>query len=190
MSRLSSAQNPPCQYSDGLENAIEAVVSRLRGEYRLAYRSIALLLLQGDEGIVDLVRDGEGKDFEEVEASVLRARGLEEGDLDTAIAVQRRDAVRLITAVATSRPSRIGIPFTERLSRLCMSPITGVPILALVLWFGLYQFVGVFGGKTLVDMLETGLFGKILNPWMIHHVQRLLPWPWISDLFVGPYGVW
>ncbi len=71
-----------------------------------------------------------------------------------------------------------------------MSPITGVPILALVLWFGLYQFVGVFGGKTLVDLLENGLFGKILNPWMTAHVEHWLPWPWFSSLFVGEYGIW
>src|SRR6185503_8082888 len=48
----------------------------------------------------------------------------------------------------------------------------------------------VFGGKTLVDLLENRLFGEQINPWMTVHVQKLLPWPWISSLFVGDYGIW
>ena len=37
------------------------------------------------------------------------------------------------------------ISFEERLSRLTMTPITGIPILLAVIYFGLYKFVGEFG---------------------------------------------
>ena len=35
-------------------------------------------------------------------------------------------------------------------SLLTMNPLTGVPLLLLVLYFGLYQFVGGFGAGTIV----------------------------------------
>jgi ferrous iron transport protein B len=58
----------------------------------------------------------------------------------------------------------------------------------LVLWLGLYEFVGVFGAGTLVDLIEGPLFGARINPLM----ERLflgIPWEWLRGLFVGEYGM-
>jgi ferrous iron transport protein B len=46
---------------------------------------------------------------------------------------------------------------SRRLGRLAVHPLWGWPILAAVLWV-LYEFVGVFGAGTLVDLMEKGLF--------------------------------
>ncbi len=70
-----------------------------------------------------------------------------------------------------------------------MHPLTGLPVLALVLYFGIYKFVGVFGGGVAVDFLEHTLFGKWINPWLTHLVEHLLPNPLWRNLFVGDYGV-
>ena len=43
----------------------------------------------------------------------------------------------------------------------------GIPVLLVVL-YGMYQFVGVFGAGTLVDLLETKLFAAHLSPWAMH----------------------
>lgn len=77
----------------------------------------------------------------------------------------------------------------ETLSRLTMNPFTGFPILFFVLYWGLYQFVGVFGAGTVVDFLETKVFEEFLNPYFIQIFTRLIPWPLLRDLFVGEYGV-
>ena len=37
-------------------------------------------------------------------------------------------------------------------------PLTGVPFLLLVLYFGLYKFVGQFGAGTVVDFIEGEYF--------------------------------
>jgi ferrous iron transport protein B len=190
MNLVLSAQSPPCLYDPRIEKAIELISARLDCSYGLDRRAIALLLLQGDNEIGELVSAGLDGNSVDIADLIRQAQTGGTEDLNTAIAIQRRDAVKVITALTTSRPSCLNIPLSERLSRLCMSPITGIPILALILWFGLYQFVGVFGGKTLVDLLENGLFGKTLNPWMTLHIQRLLPLPWLSTLFVGDYGLW
>ena len=76
-----------------------------------------------------------------------------------------------------------------RLGRLSTHSIWGLPILALAL-YGMYWFVGVFGAGTLVGLLEENLFGEILNPWITTQVERLLPWPFLSQLLVGQYGLW
>jgi ferrous iron transport protein B len=98
-----------------------------------------------------------------------------------AVANQMLDEVMRAPAVHT--PPRL-----EWLSRLLMHPLGGLPVLALVLYFGIYQFVGVFGGGTLVDLLEGTLFGKWVNPWITRLAEGWLPGVW-SSLFVGEYGV-
>ncbi|WP_218778005.1 ferrous iron transport protein B [Thermococcus litoralis] len=76
----------------------------------------------------------------------------------------------------------------EKLSRLTMNPITGVPILAGVL-YGFYLFVGVFGAQTLVDFIEGTIFEGHINPYMNRLFESIIPWPMIQDLFVHEYGI-
>jgi len=79
--------------------------------------------------------------------------------------------------------------FGERLSALTMNPITGVPLVLIVLYFGLFKFVGGFGAGTLVDFLEGTLFEGFLNPWAINLAEQTIPWYWLKELLVGEYGL-
>jgi ferrous iron transport protein B len=76
----------------------------------------------------------------------------------------------------------------EALARATRRPVTGLPILAAVL-YALYLFVGVFGAQTLVKLLEDGVFGKGINPAAVWLADRLIPVPLVRDLFVGEYGL-
>ena len=76
----------------------------------------------------------------------------------------------------------------ERLGRLVREPLTGLPILALVL-YGMYLAVGVFGAQTLVGLIEAGLFERIINPGAIALVNRVVPWAIVTDFLVGEYGL-
>ena len=76
----------------------------------------------------------------------------------------------------------------EMIARATRRPLTGLPILAVVL-YALYLFVGVFGAQTLVKLLEDGVFGRGVNPASIWLVQRFLPFPLVRDFLVGPYGL-
>jgi ferrous iron transport protein B len=75
------------------------------------------------------------------------------------------------------------------LSRYCINPWTGVPILLIVLYVGLYQFVGKLGAGVLVDWLENTVFGAYLLPPVERFVTALLPGETWSSLFVGEYGI-
>jgi ferrous iron transport protein B len=61
---------------------------------------------------------------------------------------------------------------------------TGLPILLGVLLL-LYEFVGYTGAGTLVGLIEKGLFGRHLIPYL----QSLLPSGFISELLTGRYGI-
>jgi ferrous iron transport protein B len=76
----------------------------------------------------------------------------------------------------------------ETLARLTRRPITGLPILAVVL-YALYLFVGVFGAQTLVKIVEDGIFGRGINPASIWIANRFIPFPLVRDFFVGQYGL-
>jgi ferrous iron transport protein B len=80
-----------------------------------------------------------------------------------------------------------GAAVSRRLGRLAIHPFWGWPILALAL-FALYEFVGVFGAGTLVDLVEKGLFHGYLNPWAVA-LFSYVPGAGVRDLFVGEYGL-
>ncbi|MCG8604445.1 ferrous iron transport protein B, partial [bacterium] len=69
-----------------------------------------------------------------------------------------------------------------------MHPVSGVPILLLVL-YGLYQFVGVFGAGTLVDFFEETIFGSYVNVWAGQFFSAFVPIAFLQELFVGEYGL-
>jgi ferrous iron transport protein B len=76
----------------------------------------------------------------------------------------------------------------EALARATRRPLTGLPILAAVL-YALYLFVGVFGAQTLVTLLEDGLFGHGINPASVWLADRFIPVPLVRDFLVGQYGL-
>ena len=76
----------------------------------------------------------------------------------------------------------------EMLARATRRPLTGLPILAAVLYI-LYLFVGVFGAQTLVKLFEDGLFGRGINPAAIWLAGRFIPIAFVRDFLVGQYGL-
>ena len=76
----------------------------------------------------------------------------------------------------------------EKIGKWTREPLTGVPILVLVL-FLMYEFVGVFGAQKAVDFLEKTLFGEYVVPAARALFDRIMPIAFFHDLFVGPYGL-
>ena len=76
-----------------------------------------------------------------------------------------------------------GKALSRRLGRIAVHPVWGWPVLLAVL-YALYEFVGVFGAGTLVDLVEKGLFRTYLNPGATA-LFSYLPWSLPRDLFVG-----
>ena len=75
----------------------------------------------------------------------------------------------------------------EALNRAVREPLTGLPILALVL-YATYLFVGVLGAQTLVGVLEDRLFNGLINP-AATAAASYIPVTLIRDFLVGDYGL-
>jgi len=176
----------PVEYS--IELAIEKICELLKAGYFISKRSVALLLLQEDEEIKEMVRKSEGEAINKIEEVVKEAKSHFANPITYELALERQNEVKLvIEKVVKIKKEAIGA--SERLSQLTMNPITGIPILLFVLYWGLYKFVGQFGAGTVVNFLEGILFEKYLNPFFIKIVTHIIPWRILQELFVGEYGV-
>ncbi|QWV91987.1 ferrous iron transport protein B [Geomonas oryzisoli] len=180
---------PPFGYSRLMEGDIAEISGCLKGDYILSKKSLALLLLQGDTEVADLVRASEGDGFGVVEAAVREKRFERRESFHLDLSMERKTIVKKVLDGAFRTPQKRVVTLAERISRLTVRPTTGVPLLLIVLYFGLYQFVGVFGAGTLVDVLEGKGFEEYFNPWITEVVKGNVPWPIIQELFVGEYGI-
>ncbi|GFE60385.1 ferrous iron transport protein B [Geobacter sp. AOG2] len=184
------AGNPPhFAYSRLLEHDINEVSGLMSGEYILSRRALALLLLQQDEEIVELVRHREGEGYEVIAEKVREIAFNRRGSFHLDLSLERKDIVKKLVLDAFTSPEKRVVTWAERLSRMSVRPLTGIPLLLIVLYFGLYKFVGDFGAGTLVDILEQKLFVGIFNPWITGVVKMIIPWEIIQELFVGEYGI-
>jgi len=184
-----SHSTPPFRYSRLMEGDIAEITGHLNGEYLLSKKAIALLLLQGDDEVAELVRNTEWGGALEVEGAVKDKRFERRESFHLDLSMERKTIVKGVLEGAFRAPAKRVVTFAERFSRWTVRPVTGVPLLLIVLYFGLYQFVGVFGAGTLVDVLEGKGFEELFNPWITALVQQHVPWQAIQELLVGEYGI-
>lgn len=188
---LANAQPSSLQiaYPAEIERAVADCQQHLPGA-SLSSRGLALLWLSGDsstdvwmsehaevEGLTRLraLRDKLATSFDRPVSTVLQDVRLAWVD----------EAAGQCESETAARGSRL----LELLTRGTTHPVFGLPILAVVL-YAMYWFVGVFGAGTLVGLIEEDLFGGIINPWVVEHVQALLGVNVVSDFLVGDYGLW
>lgn len=172
--------------------AIEAGVSKitpLLPDSPLSKRSLALMLLSGDESLSEWLH----QNLSEAEISRIEAICRETqahfaesvGYLINQSRLRKADELLSRVIKSSDRSSRT---FAASLGNLMIHPFWGIPILLFIL-FVTYQLVGVFGAQISVDFLEETLFGQWLLPPLTEGVKQLIPIPLLQDLLIGPYGV-
>ncbi|MCQ9206513.1 MAG: ferrous iron transporter B [Omnitrophica bacterium] len=176
----------PVEYS--IEIAVETIEILLKDDYGLSRRAIALLLLQDDREIREMVKRKEPGALGKIDDILNEAKSHYINPITYELALERQNAVKAITARVV-KVKKGNAPFREKLSRLTMNPLTGLPILFFVLYWGLYKFVGQFGAGTVVNFLEGTIFEKYLNPFITGIFTKIVPWEVLRDLFVGEYGL-
>jgi len=189
-----SQQVPGCMRYEGssefsVEKALNRLEKQLKGDYVLSRRAVGLLLLQEDSEIQALVKQQETDRCHKIEEIVEQTRNEHRHPLEYIIAMQRQQTASEIVSHVTEPIERKRASFADTLSRLTMNPVSGIPILLLVLYWGLYKFVGEFGSGTLVDFLESVVFEQYINPFVTRIFIAIIPWAVVQDLFVGEYGM-
>jgi ferrous iron transport protein B len=142
-------------YSRRLEKDIEEITALLKGDYILSRKALSLLLLQRDDEVAGLVQKTEGEGYGAIAALLKEKIFAHRESFHLDLSMERKGIVKGVMTGALTVPAERRVTFGERLSRLAVRPLTGVPLLLIVLYFGLYKFVGSFGAGTLVDLLET-----------------------------------
>ena len=184
-------------YPEPVERAIAQIERLLSGretngarwqqDYPISPRSLALLILQRDPSIWQKLRDDTAVSGK-IEAIVEQAQQQLGEPVSAAIAQSRQQLAWEIEEQVLKEPTQNQRSVAEILHQLTVNPLTGFPILLLVLYFGVYKFVGEFGAGTLVDAIE-GFFESYINPAVNHLTAMLIPWPWLQDLFANEYGI-
>lgn len=177
-------------YGSRIEEAVSAMETLLPDALPVGKRAIALMLLCGDDSLTPWLAEhaagGRVRDMNAVRNGLEEAMG---GDIAYRVNQIRLQWIDSILSGLGEEPAeRRGRDWAQVFGRYAMDPVYGVPILAAVL-FVAYEFVGVFGAKFLVDLLEQGIFGKGVIPAATWLVDRTMPWPLARDFLVGPYGV-
>jgi len=176
-------------YSKRLESDLMEIMSLMEGNYAVSKKSLALLLLQRDAEVAGIVRDTEGEKYPLIEEKVREKMFARRDSFHLELSMERKMVVKGLIDGVFRAPDKRKQVFGERLSRWAVRPITGVPLLLITLYFGLYKFVGSFGAGTIVDFLEGTLFEGYFNPWIVSQFNRFVPWEILRELFVGEYGV-
>jgi len=171
-----------------IEIVLEKIESLLKADYYISKRTIATLLLEDDEEIKTLVRKKDSNALAKIDRIVEDIKSRYVNPVSYELALERQNAAKEITKNVVSQKKKVTF-FREKLSHLLMNPITGFPILFLVLYWGLYKFVGGFGAGTVVDFLESGIFENHVNPFMENIFLNIIPWQVLYSLFMGEYGL-
>ena len=178
--------NGPVEYS--IEVALEEIEKLLTHDYGISKRAIGLLLITEDEEIKELIKEKEPDSLTHIETIIKEIKSQYVNSVKYDIALERQEVVRgIINKVVKIKEERLD--FKKKLSRMTMNPITGLPILFFVLYWGLYKFVGDFGAGTVVDFLEGTVFEEYINPFITGIFIKIVPWKILQDLFVGEYGL-
>ncbi|MBS1266563.1 MAG: Fe(2+) transporter FeoB [Candidatus Woesearchaeota archaeon] len=172
------------EYCPKIEKGISELSKNLKQEHSISKRTISLLLLANDQTIKEKIKVPEQTKSirQEVQNNI-------NNTIKCQIAYDRQKIIENIMPEVAKQPRRSELLFREKLSRAMMNPLTGIPLLLLVLYFGLYQFVGVFGAGTIVDFLEVNLFEQFINPFVNNLLTQYVPWIWLQNLLGMEYGI-
>lgn len=137
-----------------------------------------------------LVAEREGRDVLNAICYIVRMvkAGGEHSPLYRIVTTRQRFA-ETVTAQVVAQDVAKPRTFADLLSDLLIHPLWGSLFLLTLLYFGFYQFVGVFAAGTAVDFLEDTLFGKYILPPVVRFFEWLIPFGWLRELFVGEYGI-
>ncbi len=180
--------NSRIDYGPIIERAVAGITPFLPPRAGAGKRARALLLLQGDADEGRSLKQSDPSAADDVSQIIWEVLGTLKQTVHyhTSMAIQAK--VDDILAGCTVFPARKHSSLASRLSDVLMNPLTGFPILLLVLYVGLYKFVGQFGAGTMVNFLEGTVFQQWINPWMNKAVD-MLPWAPLRELFGGDFGI-
>ena len=176
------------KYPPVIEEYIERI-SALLPRFNISRRALSIMILSGDESLKEwLITNLKAEVIKKIEILRDGCQAKIKEPISLLINQRRLDIAEEITAKVLKKiPAESG-KLLSFIGEISMHPLWGVPLLLLVL-YGLYEFVGVFGAGTLVNFFEKIIFGRYINPMATKVVQLIIPAGFIQEMFVGEYGL-
>lgn len=175
-------------YSNDIEEALSKIQPCIKADYGLSKRAVALLLLQRDEEMLEQVKKDDNEGFLIIKDIIDQYYKTHNESAVFSISSAQQELCKKILedAIICEKNHR---NVSTLLNKITINPFTGIPLLLLVLYFGLYKFVGEFGSGTLVDFIESKIFDEYINPYINSFFNTLIPWKVVNDLLVNEYGI-
>jgi ferrous iron transport protein B len=181
--------NHTIDYGTLIEDGVSAISPLMPEQCGLSQRSQALLLIQEDPCALETIQAHRANSNGVIDSTLSKLKEDLDGPASYIVSMALHKTATRICHEVFSHPRHGGHSISKRLSEWMMSPISGIPILLLVLYFGLYKFVGEFGAGTVVDFLEADIFETYLNPWVNAFITQYIPWKSIQELVGLEYGI-
>ncbi len=164
------------EFPEVIEAAVQAIRAMFPEFLPISRRSIALMLLAGDESIerrFNLTPDNQnGRQLLQIREAVQREYNQQVGYLFSQIRAQQvGDVAR---EVVYRNGHAAGPTLWETAGRLAMHPAWGVPVLFLVL-YAMYVVVGIWGAGDAVGFIENHVFGSPAGPPDSYDVTLTIP---------------
>ncbi len=175
------------RYSKDIEECIIAVMPFVAEKYLFNKRYSAISLIKQDEyAIKILLTQHQQEAFSRTIGELENKYNINPAYL--LIEEYRRISQDLSDRTVNKSDGHLG-KFAENIAKWSREPWPGIPILICVLYFGLYQFVGIFGAGYLVDYLDKQIFFPYINT-IVQSLVKFYNLPdIIQRLIVGNYGV-
>jgi ferrous iron transport protein B len=175
-------------YPEAIEGGISRI-SPLLPEAPISKRSLALMLLSGDDSLAEWLHhnlsEKEILEIEKIRQEIQIHFAEPIGYLINQARLRKVDELlSQVMGVKGEAPKSV----SSFLGNLSIHPFWGIPVLLFILWIT-YEFVGVFGAQISVKFLEETLFGEWLLPPITHFIERFILIPFLQEFLVGPYGV-
>lgn len=129
------------------------------------------------------------KEYEDIRRTVDAVSRQYEMPIPYVMGLKRQSQADIIAKNAIRSSSGKPDTLSRVLDYITIWPVTGIPILFLVLYYGLYRFVGGFGAGTAVDFLEIRVFREFINPIAISLADKYVSSEILRELIVGEYGI-
>lgn len=125
--------------------------------------------------------------FLEDDPAMAERLGVAPTDHREAVYKMRREHVNRVVSQVLRDHSRPTL--SEKIGRLTIQPLTGIPILIACLWV-VYKVMGSFIAETVVEFTEETVMAGLYEPWMRSLISRFIPSTSVVwDILVGEFGV-
>ncbi|MBI4764953.1 MAG: ferrous iron transport protein B [Deltaproteobacteria bacterium] len=176
------------QYSEPIEAGIACLLPLLPPA-PISGRSLALMLLAGDDSLRSWLEERLGpQELVRIETLCAQSQKNHSQPLNYRINVERLEIIdRLLSRIQTKKETSPP-GWSRRLGEWSTHRVVGFIWMLAVLFLS-YEIIGVLGADIAVGFMEEKVFGEFINPFLTRLVKWIIPFPFLQDLLIGPYGV-